>query len=320
MGREVRGGVVWGCLVLGLGLGACSADEPAGSGGAAGSAAASGGKKGGSAGVAMLAGSSGASAKGGAEGGAFVGGGAHAGGSSGRGGTSGQAAHGGDTSVAGGADAGSTSSTGAHSGKGGAENTNSGGSAEADGGAGETAIGAGGTGGVGGSSGLGGSAGTGPVGTGWLRAERDGRAFGGRPLLTSTTTLPSGVTYAVGYFTGFATFGATVLASAGQNDAFIVKYAADGSVIWARSAGGKYDDKASSVAALPDGSVIVVGACTDDASFNGVSPAAHGGGDAFMAKYDASGAISWAVRLGDAGPDEATSVAVLPDGTAYVAG
>ena len=52
------------------------------------------------------------------------------------------------------------------------------------------------------------------------------------------TAAPSGTTIIAGYLNGSTTIGGTALASAGGLDIFVAKLAADGSWLWAKSAGG----------------------------------------------------------------------------------
>ena len=76
----------------------------------------------------------------------------------------------------------------------------------------------------------------------------------------AVTTDQSGSVYLAGIFQSpTITFGGTVLANAGMYNMFLVKYAADGSVLWAKSAGGSSADEATSVAADLSGSVYMTG-------------------------------------------------------------
>jgi hypothetical protein len=47
-----------------------------------------------------------------------------------------------------------------------------------------------------------------------------------------------GTSVVTGEFSGTATFGAQVLTSAGGSDIFVARYAADGSLLWVKQAGG----------------------------------------------------------------------------------
>ncbi|MBN1479637.1 T9SS type A sorting domain-containing protein [candidate division KSB1 bacterium] len=103
-----------------------------------------------------------------------------------------------------------------------------------------------------------------------------------------------------GYFTGTADFGSFSLSSIGQNDndIFIAKYNTDGTVLWAKRAGGKWDDFGQSVTCDNHGNYIVTGRFGDTADFGPFSLTANGGSDVFIAKYSPNGTVLWAKRAG----------------------
>jgi uncharacterized delta-60 repeat protein len=106
--------------------------------------------------------------------------------------------------------------------------------------------------------------------------------------------------------------------------------AAEGDLVWATRAGGTDDDRGRSVAALPDGSVLVAG------TFRGTST--FGAGelnettlvadsiqepllDIFLARYNPDGTLAWAQHaVREAGSGNVVEIAALPDGSAYVTG
>jgi hypothetical protein len=51
-----------------------------------------------------------------------------------------------------------------------------------------------------------------------------------------------GNSYITGYFKGLATFGSTTLTSNGDYDIFVAKLDSNGNWLWAKNAGGTYDD------------------------------------------------------------------------------
>jgi hypothetical protein len=124
----------------------------------------------------------------------------------------------------------------------------------------------------------------------------------------------------VGYFTGAIDFGPHHLASNGAKDIFVVKYDAAGEAIWARSAGGAGSDFGSAVAVGTDGTVVVVGSFEGVASFDAnTTLQAAGDYDIFIAKYDGSGRLVDAKRVGGAGNDQGRAVQVASDGSVLVA-
>ncbi|MCK4719816.1 hypothetical protein KAU08_04115, partial [bacterium] len=78
----------------------------------------------------------------------------------------------------------------------------------------------------------------------------------------SITALSDNSTVATGWFRDSATFGQgepneTVLTSAGWRDIFIARYNPDGSLAWAKKAGGTSQDKGFGVTTLSDNSTVV---------------------------------------------------------------
>ncbi|HEX8494046.1 MAG TPA: hypothetical protein VF658_14465 [Pyrinomonadaceae bacterium] len=109
------------------------------------------------------------------------------------------------------------------------------------------------------------------------------------------------------YMTGFTnSFGA------GQQDAFLVKFTAAGTMLWDRTWGGAGFDAAKDVAVAGDGSVYVAG---DTNSFFA--------NDAFLLKYAPDGNILWERDWREGTIEDisgALGVATAPDGSVYVTG
>jgi hypothetical protein len=131
-----------------------------------------------------------------------------------------------------------------------------------------------------------------------------------------------------GSFQGAATFGATPLTAAGTDDAFLARLGPDGTVAWAKQAGGAAASTiARGLAATLDGGAFAAGSCDGAATFgpgeaNATTLAPLGGRDIFVARHAADGTLLWAKRAGGAGDDEALAVAALrpADGGALVTG
>jgi hypothetical protein len=113
--------------------------------------------------------------------------------------------------------------------------------------------------------------------------------------------------------------------SAGGQDAFVVRLASDGSVRWAKRAGGPGDDIARGVAAGTDPggatSIAITGALADGAVFGGGEPAetrvSVGAGPIFAARLNGDGLLQWARFAGGGVPGQGYGVA--HDGTGAVA-
>ena len=93
---------------------------------------------------------------------------------------------------------------------------------------------------------------------------------------------------------------------------------------WAKTWGGISNDAAHSVAVDGSGNVYVVGAFVGTVDFDTGSgtntQTSHGKQDAFLCKYNSSGAFQWAKTWGGIGRDVANAVALDDSGRVYVTG
>ena len=147
-------------------------------------------------------------------------------------------------------------------------------------------------------------------------------------------TLPDGSAVVTGEFKEDATFGSgepteSTLTSAGYDDIFVAKYNPDGTVAWARRAGGAYGplggDVGQAIATLPDGGALVTGFFQATATFGPGEPnettlTSGGQRDVFVARYNPDGTLVWAERAGGTASDRATGIASLGDGGVLVTG
>ncbi len=95
---------------------------------------------------------------------------------------------------------------------------------------------------------------------------------------------------------------------------------AGGRLRWMRSFGGPEWDEGLAVAADRAGGVAVGGAFGDRLSLDGVSLRSAGRSDGFLVRLTSRGVVSHADRLGGAGDDAVTAVAIAADGTPALAG
>jgi hypothetical protein len=132
----------------------------------------------------------------------------------------------------------------------------------------------------------------------------------------------SGNVYVTGYFSSpTITFGSYTLTNAGNFDVFIVKYDAAGNIIWAKSAGGIYDDIGFGVAADGNGNVFITGYYySPTISFGTYTLTNVGGGDIFIVKYDAGGNEIWAKSEGGTFDDNGYGITVDPAGNPVITG
>ena len=147
---------------------------------------------------------------------------------------------------------------------------------------------------------------------------------------SSVAVLSDGSVLSTGVFAGTATFGAgepgeTSATAVGSCDLFLARYDPGGDLRWAKCAGGIEQDRARDVAVLSDGSAFVTGDLEDTATFGAgesgeTSLTSAGDDDTFLTRYSSDGALRWAKRAGGIGRDCGYGVAVLSDGSAFVAG
>ncbi len=142
-----------------------------------------------------------------------------------------------------------------------------------------------------------------------------------------------GNTYMTGYFTGTVDFdpahapadGSDVLTARGTTDAYVAKYAADGSLAWARRMGGDAPtdpavgapDIGGAVAIDAAGNVYVAGGFTGAADFGPFALTSAGSRDGFVAKLDPAGVVKWATRWGTAADDFAHGLGLDAAGNVY---
>jgi len=129
-----------------------------------------------------------------------------------------------------------------------------------------------------------------------------------------------------------ATFGMgddneTLLSPIGQGDIFTAKYNPDGTICWAKNAGGSHDlrPSGSDVAVLDDGYSLVTGSFQDNATFgkgevNEITLYSAGRSDIFIAKYGPDGSLAWVTQAGGAEGDGARSIDVISDGSILLTG
>ncbi|MCK4720898.1 hypothetical protein KAU08_09570 [bacterium] len=175
---------------------------------------------------------------------------------------------------------------------------------------------------------------TGPPGSGDLIWVQSAGSEFGYDQGNGITTLSDDSIIVTGEFHGVATFGPrepnqpnqTVLYSLGGSDIFIARYNPDGSLAWAKRAGGTSDYEAGKgITSLSDNSVVVTGWFTDTATFGWGEPnqtilTSGGDIDIFIARYNADGTLVWAKQAGGAKYDEGNGITTLSDDSTVVTG
>ncbi len=155
-----------------------------------------------------------------------------------------------------------------------------------------------------------------PLPGGW--AQREGGT--GNEVARRTAVDASGNIYVVGNFTGTTNLGGATFASAGSGDAFVAKYAPDGTHLWSKRFGSGANDSAEDVAIDASGNLVVVGGFAQTVNFGGGARTSMGSGDIFIAKYAPDGSHLWSKTFGGADYDQALTVAIDGAGNIVVGG
>lgn len=112
----------------------------------------------------------------------------------------------------------------------------------------------------------------------------------------------------------------TPLVAGGESDVFVARLTGDGALVWVKRFGATREDIGYGVGVDDAGHAVVVGFFQSPIDFGGGPRKSKGQKDGFVARFDVEGKHLWSTRFGDWDDDYATSVAVAPDGTAWVAG
>ncbi len=143
----------------------------------------------------------------------------------------------------------------------------------------------------------------------------------GNDYANGVSALANGSSIITGYFDGTATFGSTILTSAGSADTFTAKVKANGTYAWAIRGGGTGDDYAYGVSVRANGSSIITGFFSGTATFGTtILTSSAGSYDTFTAKVNANGTYAWATRGGGTGDDVARGVSVRANGSSIITG
>jgi hypothetical protein len=145
-----------------------------------------------------------------------------------------------------------------------------------------------------------------PYATAWTRQLGTTSYDGSRAVAVGT----AGNAYISGYTQG--NLGGT---NAGGYDAFLTKYNSSGTAIWTRQIGTSGYDYSYGVAVDTTGNAYISGYTQ-----GGLGGTNAGGYDAFLTKYDSSGAVQWSRQVGSGSDDYGYGVAVDTTGNTYMTG
>jgi hypothetical protein len=125
----------------------------------------------------------------------------------------------------------------------------------------------------------------------------------------------------VGTFQGTnASFGGSPLTAAGLKDAFVMRVSPAGVFQWAIAKGGAGDDAATGIALDGSGNAFVTGSFAGTVNFGGGALTATAATDAFVAKYNSSGAYLAQHKYGALSMQYGAAIGIQTSGRAVVAG
>ncbi len=110
--------------------------------------------------------------------------------------------------------------------------------------------------------------------------------------------------------------------SAGQNPnaIFLVKYNADGQLLWGKAINGTGLKDIGDVACDKAGNILVAGFFEDSLAIADTVLQSEGNTDLFVAKFTPAGELTWALRQGQSGDTRGTAVGLTADSDVVIAG
>lgn len=123
----------------------------------------------------------------------------------------------------------------------------------------------------------------------------------------------NGEAYITGYISGETAFNSSnvVPSAAGNGDIYVAKYDAQGTLIWKKTFGGNFSDRAYDLAVGPDQNIIVTGQFFGSVTFGSTTLTSVGNSkDIFLIKLDPQGNVLWARSEGGSMAENAYGVTV----------
>jgi len=148
----------------------------------------------------------------------------------------------------------------------------------------------------------------------------------GYVLNSKVATDAQGNSYLCGTFLNASiTFGAFTLTNTNVNysEMFVVKYASNGTCVWARREGNIYDEYASDIALDKSGKPSVAGYYKGGISFDFYTLSQPNSGftnDGFVVAYDSAGVVQWANSFGGGGQDEVQHLVINKNSNVFISG
>lgn len=155
----------------------------------------------------------------------------------------------------------------------------------------------------------------------WIWAKGSTGKVTGVDYGTGVATDKYGHAYVTGYFFNQAiSFGTVTLNTTGGYELFLVKYAPDGDVLWAKNFGGDGHEAGLSVATDTTGNIYVAGHFTSSLTIGSTNLVHAGEKDVLVIKCDPDGNVLWANSAGGTGDEAGLGIATDLNGNVYVTG
>ncbi len=156
----------------------------------------------------------------------------------------------------------------------------------------------------------------------WARSE--GGSNWDNCAAVDMNTANGDVYVAAAYYIDTMMIGGDTLYNRGGYDMVLMKFDINGNYLWARNAGGNFNDLANGVAYDKNNNCVVIsgGFASDSLKFptDTLLNPAMGLPETFVVKYDANGNCIWAERSGAGDNDHSVSVDIGSNGDIYVGG
>ncbi|MBM4047789.1 MAG: hypothetical protein FJ279_22015, partial [Planctomycetes bacterium] len=145
------------------------------------------------------------------------------------------------------------------------------------------------------------------------------------PALARLTADQSGNLYVAGFTesANFPAYSGWDIVHNGGADAYVAKFNSEGSLVWSTYLGGSFYDYAGDIVTDTGGKWVYLTGTTGSSSFptpGGWDTSQNGGADAFVAKFNPRGALTWATFLGGTQWDWGWGNVTEESGEVYVTG
>ncbi|MSQ79847.1 MAG: T9SS type A sorting domain-containing protein [Flavobacteriaceae bacterium] len=137
----------------------------------------------------------------------------------------------------------------------------------------------------------------------------------------SVVTDANGNVFVTGWFSGTVTIGSSTLTSHGSDDIYVVKMDSGGAVQWAFREGGVASDRGYGIALDGSGNIYITGQIGGTDTFGTATIlTTNGSSDGYIAKYNSSAALQWAVNCGSTRGDRSNAITLDDSNNVYICG